>query len=112
MANLQNFQKLDIGINKKNSYLDLEFLIFFLSNCLYFEGGGGSTPIWKKFTFDFFAPFPKHCCIVVHINVPQQQNIFFSRMNRPSDNSSRRIIPVQFWDLLHTWKDIFQKLEI
>ena len=35
-----------------------------------------------------------------HINVSQQQNIFFSRMNRPSDDSSRRIIPVQFWELL------------
>ena len=43
-----------------------------------------------------------HWCIVVHGNVFQQQNIFFSRMNQPSDDSSRRIFPVQFWDLLHT----------
>ena len=46
----------------------------------------------------------EHCCLVVHINVIQQQNIFFSWMNRPSDHSSRRIIPVQFWELLHTFK--------
>ena len=42
--------------------------------------------------------------MVVHINVIQQQNIFFSWMNRPSDHRSRRIIPVQFWELLHTFK--------
>ena len=33
--------------------------------------------------------------------------MFFSWMNRPSDNSSRRIIPVQFLDLLHTLKQFF-----
>ena len=52
--------------------------------------------------------FPNHCCLVVHINVLQQQNIFCSRMNRPSDDSSRRIIPVQIWELLHTFKYFFQ----
>ena len=44
-----------------------------------------------------------HCCIVVHINVLQQLNIFCSWMNKPSDDSSRRIIPVQIWELLHTF---------
>ena len=48
-----------------------------------------------------------HCCIVVHINVIQQLNLFFNWMNRPSDDSPRRIIPVQFWELLHTWKHFF-----
>ena len=49
-----------------------------------------------------------HCCIVVHTNVIQQQNIFFDWMNRPSDDiSSRRIIPVQIWELLHTFKQFF-----
>ena len=51
--------------------------------------------------------FPLHCCIVVHINVIQHQNIFFSWMNRPSDHSSRRKIPVQFWELLYTFKQLF-----
>ena len=50
---------------------------------------------------------PLHCCIVVHINVIKQQNIFFSQMNRPSDDSSRRKIPVRFWGLLHTFKQFF-----
>ena len=50
-----------------------------------------------------------HCCIVVHINVIQHQNIFFSWMNRPSDHSSQRIIPVQFWELLHTFKQFLWK---
>ena len=36
--------------------------------------------------------------MVVYISVPQQQNIFFSWMKRPSDESLRRIIPVQFWE--------------
>ena len=36
-----------------------------------------------------------HWCIVVHINFPQQQHIFFRWMNRPSDDSSRTIISVQ-----------------
>ena len=54
----------------------------------------------------FFQPF-KHCCIVIQINIPQQQNIFFSWINRPSDDSSRRIIPVQIWELLHTLKYFF-----
>ena len=40
----------------------------------------------------------------------QQQNIFFSRMKRPSDNSSRRLIPVQIWELLHTFK-YFSEIE-
>ena len=39
----------------------------------------------------------RHWCLVGHINRSQQQNIFFSRMNRPSDDSSRKLIPVQFW---------------
>ena len=30
-------------------------------------------------------------------------------MNRLSDDSSRRIIPVQFWKLLHTFKPFFLK---
>ena len=50
--------------------------------------------------------YSRHCCIVVHINVFQQQNIFLSWMNRPSDDSSRRIIPVQFWELMHTFKHL------
>ena len=49
----------------------------------------------------------RHCCIVVHINVPQKLNIFFNGVNRPSDDSSRRIIPVQVWELLHTFKYFF-----
>ena len=48
-----------------------------------------------------------HCCLVVHINVIQKQNIFFSWMNRPSDHSSRRIIPVQFLELLHKYRYFF-----
>ena len=39
--------------------------------------------------------------------VIQQQNIFFSWMKRHSDHSSRRITPVQFWELLHTFKHFF-----
>ena len=35
-----------------------------------------------------------HWCMVVYISVPLQQNIFFSWMKRPSDDSSRRIVPV------------------
>ena len=50
------------------------------------------------------ALLPAHCCFVVHINVIQQQNIFFNLMNRPSEDSSRRIVPVQLWELLHTFK--------
>ena len=50
--------------------------------------------------------------MVVYINVPQQQNIFYSWMKRPSDDSSRRIIPVQFWEVLHTYKYFFLKLKI
>ena len=45
-----------------------------------------------------------HCCIVVHFHVIQQQNIFFSWMNRPLNDSSRRINPVQFWKLLNIFK--------
>ena len=52
-----------------------------------------------------------HCCLVVDINVLQKQNIFFSRMNRPSDDSPRRIIPVQFWELLNTWKHFFSEIK-
>ena len=50
-----------------------------------------------------------HWCIVVNSNVFQQQNIFFSRMNRSSEDSSRKIIPVQFWELLHRLKYFFLK---
>jgi hypothetical protein len=50
---------------------------------------------------------PGHCCLVGHINVIQQQTIFFSWMNRPLDDSSRRRIPVRFWELLHTFKQFF-----
>ena len=58
--------------------------------------------------FPKICPSCQHCCLVVHTNVPQQQNIFFNWMNRPSDDSSRRIIPVQIWELLHTFKYFFQ----
>ena len=51
----------------------------------------------------------RHCCLVVHINVIQQQNISFSWMNRPSDQSSRRIIPVQFLEVLHTFQYFFSE---
>jgi hypothetical protein len=54
----------------------------------------------------------QHWCMVVYINVPQQQNIFFSWMKTLSDDSSRRIIPVQFWEVLHTYKYFFMKLKI
>ena len=52
----------------------------------------------------YSTKFPKasnlrHWCMVVYISVPQQQNIFFSWMKRPSDESLRRIIPVQFWEV-------------
>ena len=33
-------------------------------------------------------------------------------MNRPSDESSRRIIFVQFWELLHTFKQLFWSYKI
>ena len=56
--------------------------------------------------------FSIHWCIVVYISVPQQQNIFFSWMKRPSEDSSRRIIPVQFWEVLHTFKYFFLKFKI
>ena len=55
----------------------------------------------------FNAGTPKHCCLVAHTNVPQQQNIFFNRMNRPSDDSSRRIIPVQIWELFEIFEIFF-----
>ena len=32
-------------------------------------------------------------------------------MNKPSDHSSRRIIPVQFWELLHTFKHFFSEIK-
>ena len=77
-----------------------------------------SSSCWDKFWIFFLISFFKdnlvsreifssssrHCCIVVHINVLQHQNIFCSWMNRPLDDSSRRIIPVQIWELLHTCK--------
>ena len=47
---------------------------------------------------------PSHCCLVVYINVIQQQNIFINWMNRPSDDSFRRIFPVQIWKLPHLFK--------
>ena len=53
-----------------------------------------------------------HWCMVVYTSVPQQQNIFFSWMKRPSDDCSRRIIPVPFWEVLHTLKYFFSELEI
>ena len=53
-----------------------------------------------------------HCSIVVHTNVFQQQNSFLSWMNRSSDDSSRRTIPVQIWELLHTFKYFFWNLKI
>ena len=52
-----------------------------------------------------------HWCMVVYISVPQQQNIFFSWMKRPSDDSSRKIIPVQFWEVLHTYKYFFSEIK-
>ena len=76
--------------------------------------------IWYKspygviLTLDFVTnvkPLP-HWCMVVYISVPQQQNIFFSQMKRPSDDRSIRIIPVQFWEVLHTYKYFFLKLKI
>ena len=42
----------------------------------------------------------------------QQQNIFFRWMNRPSDDCSRRIIFVQFWELLHTFKHFSQIINL
>ena len=56
--------------------------------------------------------FREHWCIVVYINVPQQQNIFFSWMKRPSNDRSRRTIPVQFWEVLHTLKYFFLLLKL
>ena len=56
-------------------------------------------------------PYSSHWCMVVYINVPEQQNIFFSCMKRPSDDSSRRIFAVQFWMVLHTFKYFFLKLK-
>ena len=44
-----------------------------------------------------------HSCLVGHVNVIQQQTVFFIWMKRPSDDSFRRIIPVQFWEVLHTF---------
>ena len=32
-------------------------------------------------------------------------------MNRPSDGSSSRIIPVQIWELLHTLKTFFSEIK-
>ena len=68
----------------------------------------------KKIKYDFFLKLyyiPAHCCIVVYINVIQQQTIFFSWMYRPSDDRSRRISPVQFWELLHTFEHFFSEIE-
>ena len=53
-----------------------------------------------------------HWGVVVYIIVPQQQNIFFSWMKRPSEDSSRRIISVQFWEVLHTFKYFCSELKI
>ena len=55
----------------------------------------------------FVWPLPGqfcHCCTFWQINAIQQQNIFFSWMNRPSDDSSRKIIPLRCWELVHTFK--------
>ena len=41
--------------------------------------------------YSLFPLYGQHCCLVVYIIVIQQQNIFFNWMNRPSDDSSRRI---------------------
>ena len=71
-----------------------------------------STNFSQSKIADVFYLSLTHWCMVVYINVPQQQNIFFSWMNRPSDDSSRRIIPVQFWEDLHTFKYFFLKLKI
>ena len=57
-----------------------------------------------QFVIVGLSPFLGHCYIVVHITVIQQQNIFFSWMNRISDDSSRRIICVQLWEILYTLK--------
>ena len=62
--------------------------------------------IWRK---KQLSPSWMHWCMVVYISVPHQQNIFFSWMKRPSDDSSRRIIPVQFWEVLYTYKYFFLK---
>ena len=44
-----------------------------------------------------------HSCLVGHINDIEQQTVFFGWMKRPSDDSFRKIILVQFWEVLHTF---------
>ena len=90
-------------------------LDFFVWSILYETRGDQRDPIWE--ISDLFNDIPKLIpggssmytisCKASYISVPQQQNIFFSWMNRPSDDSSRRIIPVQFLEVLHTFKYFF-----
>jgi hypothetical protein len=59
-----------------------------------------TTNVNLRVSFSVVDIIKSHCCLVVHINVLQQQNIFCSWMNR-------RIIPVQILELLHTFEYFF-----
>ena len=47
--------------------------------------------------FQVITSYIMHCCIIRQINVIQQQHIFFSWMNRPSDDSSRKKFLCDVW---------------
>ena len=85
---------------------DLWFQLQASSTTLYFNFM--KKGIWNQYYLNFVLSLEVlHWCMVLYMKVPQKQNIFFSWMKRPSDDSSRRIIPVQFWEVLHTYKYFF-----
>ena len=68
--------------------------------CFWYRGTKFSFPLFRPAlcSYDGIEYVTCHLCLVGHIIVLQQPNIFYSWMNTLSDDSSRRIIPTSiFW---------------